>query len=66
MMMIMVNYNDRGNDDYHNSDDDGDIDIDDNDNGDNDGDSGYVDGNRFDGLTANGNISNLKHLIGET
>ena len=56
-------------DDDDNDDNDEDIEIDDDDNnGDNDdddSDSGDVDGHRVDGVTANGDISIIKHLIGE-
>ena len=48
------------------NDDNGDVEVDDDDNGDDD-DSGagaYNDRNRVDGVTVNGIVSNIKHLIG--
>ena len=49
-------------------DDGGNIEIDDGHSGDNDddSDSGDDDGNRIDRVTANGDVSIIKHLIGET
>ena len=61
-------FNNNGDDDDK-DDDGGDVEIDyDDDNGDNDddGDSGDDDSNRIDGVTVNGDVSNIKHLLGET
>ena len=54
-----------GNDDDNN---DGDVEIEDNDNdnNDDDGDSGDDEDNFVDGVTVNGDVSNIKHLTGET
>ena len=60
-------FNDNGGDDDDNDDDDGDVDIeDDDDNDDDGGDSIDDEGNFVNGITANGDVSNIKHLIGET
>ena len=40
--------------------------IDDADNDDNDGDGGDNEGNRVESVTINGDVSNIKHLTGET
>ena len=42
------------------------VEVQDDDNGNDDGDGGDNDGNRVDGVTMNGDFSNMKHLIGET
>ena len=47
-------FNDNGDDDDDDDDDD------------DGGNSGDDDGNFFDGVTANGDVSNIKHFIGET
>ena len=57
-------FNDNGDD--GDNDDYGEVEIDDNDNGDNDDSSGGVDCNCVDGVTANGDVSNMKDLVGET
>ena len=54
-----------------NDDDDDDkvdngVEVQDDDNGNDDGDGGDNVGNRVDGVTMNGDFSNMKHLIGET
>ena len=61
-------FNDDGDDDNDN-DDNGDVEIDDDDrNSDNDDDgySGDDDSNLVNGVTGNEDVSNIKHLIGET
>ena len=64
-------FNDNGDDDNNddNDDDDGDAetedDDDNDDNYDDGGDSIDDEGNFVDGVTANGDVSNIKHLIGE-
>ena len=42
------------------------VEVQDDDNGNDDGDGGDNVGNRVDGVTMNGDFSNMKHLIGET
>ena len=54
------------NDNCGDDDDDGDVEIEDDDNDDDGGDSIDDEGNFVDGITANGDLSNVKHLIGET
>ena len=57
--------NDNGDDDKN---DDGDVESEDDDDNDDDdrGDSGDDEGKFVHGVTANGNVSNIKHLICET
>lgn len=55
------NDSDDDNDDNDNGDKDGDRD-----NGDNDGDGDDDDGNHVNGVTMNGEVSNIKHMIDET
>ena len=56
-------FNDNG--DGEIDDDNGDN-VDDDDDDDGEKNSGDCDGNRVDGVTANGDVSNIKYLIGET
>ena len=60
-----VGFNDNGDDDDDN-DDDGDVEIKDDDDNDDGGDSGDDEGNFVDGVTANEDVSNIRHLIGQT
>ena len=57
-------FNDNG--DGEIDDDNGDNVDDDDDDDDGEKNSGDCDGNRVDGVTANGDVSNIKYLIGET